>query len=326
MGAMMASRIGVVVLGLWFLPCFTAARPVVLRMVIASGVVCRAQPNVSAEKVHTYKLGDLVSVTMESQEDGTSWYFDAWRISGQSPSCWIYGPLTTEFGDSNLETALLAVMDHVLQRTNEARFEDYVAVENLLAEDRFSSVVSSSGILQFRRLRLINQVLSREDARGHALDREPLKKAWVLAHLALVRYFDPADEWVMRPETYWNLYEQYKQAPWAEELAWAAAQLHIPGDECYADCLLDTIDKTFLQYWTRYPNGYAISQAVTEAARIAKGAADIACFDAKNADFVVPRPLIENIRNSLVNVTAPEKRQVLNYLDQIERKCYSDRR
>jgi hypothetical protein len=293
------------------------------RLVIATGVVCRAQPNVSARQVYSYKLGDTVGATDESKDEkGMPWFFDQWRISGQLPSCWVYGPLTTEFVRSNPAPALLALVDHVLQRQSEARFKDYVAVENLLSETPFDSIVRSSGILQFRKLSIINQAISREDAGGHVLDREPLKKAWVLAHGTLVSYFEPGDEWVMRPEAYWNLFEQYKQEPWAEDLAWAAAQLNIPGDECYAYCLLERIDKTFLQYWSRYPNGYAVSQSLIEAARIAKGAADVACFD-KGTDYSVPRPVLEKIRNSLVEVIAPQKSQLLEYIDQVERKCYS---
>ena len=53
------------------------------RMVIATHAACRKEPNVSAVRVHTYKLGDLVDTTKVSKEEGTSWYFDQWRISGR---------------------------------------------------------------------------------------------------------------------------------------------------------------------------------------------------------------------------------------------------
>jgi len=299
--------------------------PLQLRMVIAAGVVCRAQPYALAERVYTYNLGDLVGVTKETSEGGALWYFDQWRVSGQSPFCWVYGPLTTEFKETDPEPALLAVIDHVLQRPNESRFEDYVAVENLLAEGRFSAVVRSSGLLQFRKLNLLNQALSREDARGRMFDRDPLKKAWVQSHGDLVYYFDADDQWQVRPEAYWSLYEEYQQAPWAEELASTAAQLFVPSDQCYAHCLLNKIDKTFLQYWTRYPKGSTIGPALTKATALAKYAANLACLD-KETDYSVPRSLLDKIRLSLQEVTAPEKRQLLGYLDQIERKCYSNQR
>ena len=294
------------------------------RMVIATHAACRKEPNVSAVRVHTYKLGDLVGATKVSKEEGTSWYFDQWRISGRSPSCWIYGPLTTEFVQSNPEPALLAAIDHVLQRHNEARFEDYVEVDNLLAAGHFSSVVNSSGLLQFRKLSLIHRAIARPDARARQLDREPLKKAWVLSYRDLL-YISYDDYWHVRPETFWNLYDKHAQAPWAVDLAWTAAQLRIPGDECYASCVLEILRRTYLQYWTRLPQGPAINQALAGAMPRAKHAADIACSD-KGVDYSVPNPLIESFRKSLVDVTAPEKNQLLDYLDQIERKCYPDQR
>jgi hypothetical protein len=326
----MTSRMWICLLSLWisglgFAGGGSSQAPLRLRMVIAAGVVCRTQPSQSAEKVYAYKLGDLAGVSKETQQDGAYWYFDQWRISGQSPACWIYGPLTTEFVESDPELALLAVIDHVLLRPAEARFEDYVAVENLLAEPRFSSVVKTSGLLQFRKLDILNQAVSREDARGRTLDRDPLRKAWVLSHGDLVYYFDPDDQWHVRPAAYWSLYEKYQQAPWAEELAATAAQLFIPGDECYANCLLDKIDKTFLQYWTRYPKGSAIGPALTKASALAKSAADLACLS-KETDYSVPRSLLAKIRISLQEVAAPEKRQLLRYLDHIERKCYPNQR
>ena len=118
---------------------------------------------------------------------------------------WIYGALTTEFSESNPEPSALALIDHLLQRPNEARFEDYVMVENKLAEFPFASLVRSSGLLQFRKLTFVKQAVSRNDMRGRTLAKDPLKKAWVLLHGDLVFYFDPDDGWFVRPEAYWDL-------------------------------------------------------------------------------------------------------------------------
>jgi hypothetical protein len=298
-----------------------AQAPLPMRMVIATGVVCREEPNATARTVHEYNLGDLVAVAKESRPGGTIWYLDQWQLSGESPSCWIYAPLTTAWEQSNQEAALLAVVDHLLLHPKEGQFEDYAAVENLLT--RYSSVVASSGLLQFRELALINQAISRDDAYGRFLDKEPLKKSWILSHGDLLVYFDPDDRWYIRPESYWSLYEKYKQASWAEDLAWAAAQMEIPSDECYASCVLDKIDRTYSQYWTRYPKGSKVSEALAEATPLAKYAASLACSD-PDSDFSVPRPVLEQFRNSLVDVTAPGKRSLLKYVDDIEQKCYPD--
>jgi hypothetical protein len=291
------------------------------RMVITTDAVCRVAPDASAAVDYSYKLGDIVQATKEELSRGTYWYFDISHIKGEAPSCWIDASLTTEYSPSNPEPALVAALDQMLQHPDKARFEDYVAAENLLSGPAYSPVWTSSGLLQFRELSLIDQAISRDDARGRTLSKEPLKKAWVLSHGNLVIYFDPDDRWFVLPEKYWDLYEKNKQEPWAEDLAWTAAQVPIPSDECYADCVLDKIDRTFLQYWTRFPRGSKIRQALTEATPMAKYAVELAC-SSDDTDFSVPRPLLEKLRTSLAGVTAPEKGQFLDYLAQIEQKCY----
>jgi hypothetical protein len=294
-----------------------------MRMVIAAGVVCRAEPKPTAQTVYEYNLGDLIAVAKESQDGGTAWYFDQWHVSRESPSCWIYGPLTTEWRQSDEQAALLAAADHTLDHPQEARFEDYVAVEDLLSE--YSSVVASSGLLQFRKLSLIKQATSRDDAHGRQLNNQPLKKSWILSHGDVVFYFEPDDRWYIQPEPYWSLYGKYKQAPWAEDLAWAAAQVQIPSDECYARCILDKIDRTYLQYWTRYPRGSKVSEALAEATPMATYAASLACSDTDPA-YSVPRPILEKFRSSLAHVTAPAKLSLLASVGDIERKCSPDQR
>ncbi len=290
-----------------------------MRMIIASNTVCRADPNSTSAMVHAYDIGDLIAVANESTEGGASWYFDQWKVSGRSPTCWVYGPLTVAWDQSNEEPALLAALRHVLDEGNAAGFEDDVEVENLLIH--YSSVVMSSGLLQFQHLNLIAQAVSLES--GRSLDRQPLKKAWVLSHRDVVFYFDPDDRWYIRPQPYWTLFEKYKQASWAEDVAWRAANVTMPSDECYANCILNQVEETYMQYWTRYPDGTKVDEALAKAAPMAKAAADIACQDKRETDYSVPRSLLEELRNSLVNVQAPGKQAFLQYLEETERKCYS---
>jgi hypothetical protein len=288
------------------------------RMVIGSNVVCRTEPNPSAPIAQSYLLGDIIAVSRESRQNGEDWYFDQWRVSGQSPACWVYGPLTAEFDRSDPEPALIAVAGHVLQRTDPVRFEDYVEVDNLLTYN-FSSVLASSGLLQFRRLSIIERAVSLPTAEGRLVARNPLMRSWFLSHSDLLKYFEPASRWFLQPETYWSLYDKYDQEPWAEELAWAAAQLWIPGDECYSNCILQAVSRTFQQYWTRLPNGASINEAIEKAASRAKYALQMACYDSP-----LPRPLFDQMRTSLTSVTAPGKPEILGFLDKLEQaqqKC-----
>jgi hypothetical protein len=178
------------------------AAPPLSRMVITTDAVCRVAPDASAAVDYSYMLGDIVHATKEALAAGARWYFDIWHIKGEAPSCWIDGALTAEFSPSNPEPALMAVVDHVLQHPDKARFEDYIAVENLLSGPAYSPVVISSGLLQFRKLSLINQAISRDDASGELLGRDPLKKAWVTSHGNLVIYYGPDGRWYILPEKY----------------------------------------------------------------------------------------------------------------------------
>lgn len=317
----------------------SARRPSGLRIIVASHVVCRAQPNRSAKPVVTYELGDVVLVSDNSQDDGEIWYFSSTvksNYSGPSsdsshPPCWIHGSLTAEVDESILPgpgpgPLALAAADNVLRRSKEAQFEDYVAAEDLLLEPIQEDLLvgnKPSGLLQFRRLSVVRAAI-RVGTSDQELYRSPLKKAWLLLHSDLVFDFGPDDLWYIRPEPYWTLYDQYSQEPWAEELAWTAARLEMPSDECYAGCVLSKVERTYLQYWKRRPNGSAIQQDLKEATADVQYAATEACpkDDSGNPDYSVPRSILDEFRKSLLAVTAPEKQQLLSLIDQIQRQCY----
>ena len=118
----------------------------------------------------------------------------------------------------------------------------------------------TSGLLQFRR------TLSRRAAAALVTARvqdAPLERAWILAHRDLLGFAEPDAMWFVPNEHYWKLYDANVGAPWAEELAWHAAQRTPPGDECGADCFLGMIAYGPQQYWTRLPNGRSIHKVLT---------------------------------------------------------------
>lgn len=316
-----------------------AAKDLPLRMVIGTHVVCRARPARSAAATHAFRLGDIVLAAKETHADGATWYFDPNDVTSRS-TCWLYGSMTTAFERSDPAPALLAMVDHLLQRKDHVTFEESVEADNLLTSDRsyshsastYAQTVVASGLLQFWRLSLIDRAVAGRDAGRDAVASNPLKAAWMASHRDLVRYFEPGARWYLGAEPYWDVYERFKDATWADELAWTAAQHTRPTDECYSDCVLQVriIDGP-LQYWTRLPNGRAIAIALERATSMAKYAAEMACYgrDAARAEresqSPVPRPLLEQIRNSLANVTAPEKSALLGYLNDAERKCSAPR-
>ncbi|MEJ2504342.1 MAG: hypothetical protein P8177_13680, partial [Gemmatimonadota bacterium] len=299
--------LAIVAVGSGVLPTDLAAQAD-LRMVLGSGVVCRARPDPGAPVRHRYALGDRVGATEERLVGGVTWYLDAHRVRGEE-QCWIYGPLTVEWDRSDRMPALLAAADHVLAREGPVPFAEYVAVDNLLTQTgtRFGEdapVIDGSPLLQLRRLQVIDRAVGAADAGRRPVELDPLKSAWMFAHRDVVEYYEPAGRWLMAAEVYWHLFDRHRDAPWAEEIAWAAANGTVPGDECYADCLLDRIERTWARYWAEYPRGVHTEAAVRNAIEILEWGAAWACEPAMY-DPADVAARIRRIHSTLDAVTVP---------------------
>jgi hypothetical protein len=311
------------------------AQSVQTRVVVDTGVVCRVEPDQKSRPAQPLPVGTVIGVTRQRRVQGTSWYFDSWRISTRAPSCWVHGPSTMAPVPDDPEPVLLAVLDRLLRRSD-LRFEAYVEAENLLTSDGFLSpdgrrnyagTFAASGLLQFRRLQLLDRALALSAAQKQAVDRDPLKTAWMTSHQDLVAFFEPAGRWHVRPQAYWSLLERNADALWADDLAWTAAG-HTSGvDECYSDCALQLIVDGPLQYWIRFPHGAHIVEALRRATELASGVAAMACSDRdpahpeRKTESPVPHAVVEQISSSLADVTPGNTRDILRSLAEAERKC-----
>ena len=174
------------------------------RMLLATNAVCREQPSSSSREVATLGLGERFRTGDIRSEDGQSWILVidrrnvvlSPRVRG---GCWVPGPLTTEFSAADPEPAMIAIADHILGR-EEASFRDLVTVENLFAGS-FAAIVESSGVLQARRLQLIDQAGSKSFP---AAVRDPLARAWLLAHREVLQPTQYSVEYRVPPDVYWT--------------------------------------------------------------------------------------------------------------------------
>ena len=295
------------------------------RIVLATNVMCREQPSISSQGVGTLRLGDRLRTGDTQSEDGQSWILvvDKQNVapiySSMRGSCWVFGPLTTEFSEADPEPALIAVADHALGR-EEASFQELIAVENLFAWDPFAGIVESSGVLQARRLQLI------DEAAWKSPDlREPLAQAWILAHRDIL-HGSPFSwsSWRVRPDVYWSAYESFESAPGAEDLAWAGAQATVFVDECYTDCALSVLTQTYMQYWVRFPAGREVVEAITRSIRHTEDAASF-CILVSTGHLGIDRQragtLVNELRESLDAVTADERDLLIELLSEIEAGC-----
>lgn len=321
---MMSHRTSVCAFILLALPTAAHSQRSGQRIVLQAEAPCRDNPATGAHVVRSYRLGDVIDADDSAPRGGTTWYStETVYVSGLHPSCWIAGETTTSFDRSHPEIALDTLTRRMLQVADSSlRFEDLVASENLLI-GRYAFAFQESGLLQYRRLLIVE----RANAALNVLKESPLEIAWLLAHRTFLAQDPFADGLYPLAQPYWALYDRFKTAPWADELAWKAAQLRPPTDECYSDCVLTVgIVEGPMQYWKRLPHGKSIGAALDAAIKAAKYATDFACYDRQErapskSESPVRPELLQQIRTSLTAVTVASKRTLLAQLAEAEAKC-----
>jgi hypothetical protein len=288
-----------------------------LRLIVATGSTCHSRPDPGSPVAERYHLGDVVGASKSTRGlGGRIWYFDSWRVKGTSPTCWVPANLTVAFDRAHPESGFAAVAERVVAGDS-ASIEMLTEAENLLVEPNpfdagiGQSPIATSGLLQFRRLMLVERASRLVTA--FSVQDAPLQRSWILAHRDVLAFAEPDAMWFVPNEHYWKIYDANVGAPWAEELAWHAAQRTPPGDECGADCFLGMIAYGPQQYWARLPNGRSIGKVLTLATKLADEA--IAGIDEEPPT----RPAIDSVRTSLANVRSPAKQALLDRLVRLDR-------
>jgi hypothetical protein len=280
------------------------------RVVVETGVTCNVLPNVKM----TIPLGMPIRSVTEVKEGGQTFYL-GYPAMAPNSRCRVFGPGTAVWHTAEPDSLLLSILDHALAR-KDATFEDLVEAENYLfkTDARWKTAAGRdhvSGQLQFRWLQLISRAVGLE---GFNEDKA-LVESWILSHEGLLDRFQPSGEWSVPTAVFWHVFESNKAAPWSEELAWFVANLPVQHDECETTCILSGyIGDRILQYWTRFPSGPHIGEALTEASR------SLQEVDPASCDKDDLKLLVE-IRSSLAKVTHPAKRGILKSLADIERVC-----
>ncbi len=139
-------------------------------------------------------------------------------------------------------------------------------------------------------------------------------------------YSDPAGEWYVRSDRFWDLQKKYKTLAIADQIAWTAAENQLPGEcEGYVPCYLSVIRMTYGEYLTLYPKGKFSRKAVQETVKSLGYMADDAVSAKKNYDGPTEAgddaefaKAIKDLRGILSKTKHPETAKALAQLKQIE--------
>nr|MBA2378923.1 hypothetical protein [Blastocatellia bacterium] len=78
-------------------------------------------------------------------------------------------------------------------------------------------------------------------------------------------YNEPAGEYIVRSDRFWELRNKYKRLPIADEIAWAGAENPLPGEcEGFVSCYFELLLNTKGRYLKYYPNGGNSGAAMKE--------------------------------------------------------------
>jgi hypothetical protein len=244
--------------------------------------------------------------------------------------CWTLGALSVPFaGYNSPDTSLVAVADHALDPTARASFEHLVAVDNLLTERQLHrppfvrAPAAMPPLLELRHLQIVN-ASARAAGDRWELRRQPLRMAWILGHADTVAHFEPGAFYFVPAARVWELFERHRDAPEAEQLAWAAATAPVFTDECFTDCVLSILSGSYARYWRAFPQGPHLAGALAAAVERARYAARFCVLVATGYLTLGEerfRQVAADLRESLTGVRAVGSDDLLALLADIERTC-----
>lgn len=140
-------------------------------------------------------------------------------------------------------------------------------------------------------------------------------------------YSDPAGEWYVRSNRFWDLAAKNRNLPIADKIAWTAAENSLPGEcEGYVNCYVAVIRMTHGEYLKRYPKGAynkrALQQMIVSLSYIPTNTGS---SERKNYDGPTDTPdraelvkAIQELRRITSKVSQPEKAKALSLLKLIE--------
>ncbi len=111
----------------------------------------------------------------------------------------------------------------------------------------------TGGDLRLKHLLALSSVLKAVPVNKQ--DKSPYKE-FLAKYKNDIVYSEPAGEWYVRSDKFWQLHERYKKYKIGEDIAWQAAGNPIPGEcEGYINCYLYMLRVTDGEYLNFYPNG-----------------------------------------------------------------------
>jgi len=174
---------------------------------------------------------------------------------------------------------------------------------------------------EFKRLQTLQAALAKIPMEKQ--EKEP-HKTFLKKNEKEITYSEPAGQWYVRSELFWDLRNRHSSLPIAEAIAWAAAQNPIPGEcEGYINCYMYLLTVTEGRYLSYYPNGKYSKQALkTIVDRLEPLAADDSQYDgpADASDRAELKKTLAELRTQISGSNNPDKAKAIALIAKLEMK------
>jgi Bacterial SH3 domain len=276
----------------------------------------RTAPNLNAKVLGATKLGTVYSVVSQK----TGWVNINFNAGN---SGWISATVVEPFDESRRSMIYQKLAGKYLNRAK-LDFDTASEVFDFLSNIQ-SEVTGSNAESYFAFNRLVALAAALEAAPFDKIDKAPYK-TFAAANDADVVYSEPAGQYFVIADRFWDLREKYSSLPIAEEIAWKGSQTFLPGEcEGFVVCHLFNLRDTTAKYLEFYPKGTHSGEAVKNVAEYLESIAAGANSDEDTGYYISSEPddktqlekYVIELREIVSKTSSPLKPKILDFLETI---------
>jgi hypothetical protein len=216
----------------------------------AAGARVRAKASTSSAELQRVKLGTIIKVLEKTDND---WYRIEIPAKPKNLLGWMSGQVADDWDASKREEIYLRIIEKNYQ-ADQMSFLDASELFEFLTKAQ-TEIKNAKLLPDFGFKRLLALRLALKAIPFNKADEKPYKE-FLKKNEKIVVYSEPAGEWYVRSDHFWDLRKKFDASPIGEDIAWAAAGNPLPGEcEGYVNCYLFILRETDARYLDLYPNG-----------------------------------------------------------------------
>lgn len=221
----------------------------------------RSKPGLQGEILKEATIGTRF-VVLEEKNGWSRVQLKEARDDQEAETGWIAKSITVTFDSTQPGVIYQQIVDKYFKRKNLSFGAAKEIFEFLPKAADDAKTFEIGGDLRLKRLMMLALTLK---AIPFGKQENSPYREFLEQYKSDVVYSEPAGEWYVRSEKFWELHERYKKYKIGEEIAWQAAGNPTPGEcEGYINCYLYLLRISNAEYLNFYPNGSHSKEALLD--------------------------------------------------------------